>query len=360
MLGILRRLFSRRAADSPVMLLGSDWGESRTSDRGGAQVLNLSSQLTLKNASNRRIRALTWLVKSKEATPGGRASVTKASLDVAPGETFPLRVDLRLLRPLSRLGGPDVEMSLDGVLFGDLSFYGPDMLDSRRVMLAFEMEAQRDRRHFLEVLQAKGPDGLRDECRASLSRQESTPRLDVQLARGGPGRSSAVEPDVRQVQFSFLRFPDAPVEAFAGMASVLGSEARSPRIDVQNKSSRAVKYLEVGWLVRDSQGREFLAGALPAKATLGPGARTQVIEQGALRFAEASGAPVSIQSMTGFVSQVEFADGSVWIPSRSSLADARLHKALAPSAEEMRLTNLYRKKGITAVIEELRRFAGQR
>ena len=348
------------SADSPVSLLGNEWNASRVSDRGGAQVLNLAGQLLLKNGSNRRIRGITWLVQTHENTPGGRASVTKASLDVNGGETFPLKVDLRLLRPLARGAAPEIEVALDGVLFDDLSFYGPNLLDSRRVMVAFEMEAQRDRKHFQAVLQAKGAEGLRAECMTSLARQAEMPRLDVQMARAVHGRASAVAgaEAERRVEFAFLRFPDTPVEAISGMAGVLGAEARAPRIEVRNRSARAVRYVEVGWLLRDTRGREYLAGTVPAKAVLAPGQRTQISEPGTLRFAEVSGgAPVAIESLTGFVNQVEFADGTVWVPSRAALGDPKLERVLAPSAEEQRLTNLYRKKGLNALTDELKRFA---
>ena len=142
------------------------------------------------------------------------------------------------------------------------------------------------------------------------------------------------------------------------MAGILGAEARSPKIELWNRSTRAVKYVEVGWLLRDTRGREYLAGAVPAKAILAPGEKTHIVEPGTLRFAEATGgAPVPIEGMTGFVNQVEFADGTVWVPGRAALGNPNLERVLAPSAEEQRLTNLYRKKGLNALMEELKRFA---
>ena len=56
--------------------------------------------------------------------------------------------------------GPLVQVTLDGVLFQDLSFYGPNRLDSQRSLTAWEMEAQRDRQHFKSVLAAQGAPGL--------------------------------------------------------------------------------------------------------------------------------------------------------------------------------------------------------
>ena len=60
--------------------------------------------------------------------------------------------------------------------------------------------------------------------------------------------------------------------------------------------------------------------------------------------------------MTGFVNQVEFADGKVWVPNRESLADPLLRKVLGPSAEDMRLSRLYRRDGINALVDELKKF----
>jgi len=339
--------------DAPISLLEADWGESSASERGSALVLNLHTSLSLRNSGQRRIRGITWMVLSQEVTPGGRASVTKPSLDIGPNETFPVRLDLRLLRPLGpAAAGPLVEVSLDGILFEDLSFYGPNKLDSRRVMMALELEARRDRRYFQQVLAAQGGEGLKRECAASLARQAETPRLDVQLARG---RSTAAESE-RRVQFAFLQFPGAPVELVSGVADVSGPEARAPRLEVLNRTNRAVKHLEIGWILRDARGREFSAGSIPAKASVAPGRKSDVLGDTSLRFAEPKGAALAIDAITGFVSQVEFADGSLWIPTRDALADPRLQRTLAPSAEEQRLTSIYRRKGPAALVDELKKF----
>jgi hypothetical protein len=44
------------------------------------------------------------------------------------------------------------------------------------------------------------------------------------------------------------------------------------------------------------------------------------------------------------------------VPNRQSLGDPVLLKTLAPSAEEQRLSELYRRKGIDALVEELKKF----
>jgi hypothetical protein len=60
--------------------------------------------------------------------------------------------------------------------------------------------------------------------------------------------------------------------------------------------------------------------------------------------------------MTGFVSQVEFADGHVWVPSRQDLISSPLLRILAPSPEEQRLADIYSKKGLAALTAELSRY----
>jgi len=337
--------------DSPVTLLSADMGPSRTEARGGALVLDLHTVLTLKNSGRQNIRGVSLLVLAQEVTPGGKASVTVPSLFVAPGEAFPVRIDLRLLRPLAAGPGPLVQVALDGVLFDDLSFYGPNRLNSRRSMTRWEMEARRDRKYFQAMLDSGGPEGLRREILASLARQAVRPRVDVQVARGG--RSTNVEPE-REARFAFLRFADAPVEALQGAARVSGNEARFPNIEVRNRSDRAIRYMELGWLVRDRAGREFVAGSVPSDLTIAPGQRATITQQTALRFTVGS-RPVPVEEMTGFVSSVEFVDGGLWIPTRSELCEPRLQRTLAPSPEEQRLTDLYRKKGLPAIIEELKR-----
>lgn len=339
--------------DSPVTLVSADLGESRATPRGGAMVLDLRTSLTLRNSGSRRIRGITLLVLSQEVTVGGKASVSVPSLDVAPGEVFPIRVDLRLLRPLQAGSGPLAQVSLDGVLFDDLSFYGPNKLESRRSMTAWEMEARQDRRYLKSVLEAKGVEGLQREILDAMSRQADQPRLDVQV-----GRATAVDTG-RECQFAFLNMPDSPVEPLEGSARISGAEARAPKMEVRNRSNRQVKYFEIGWIIKDKQGRQFYAGSVPASdpdLKLAPGQKDFVRQQSSLRFYRHPAEPVAIDSMTGYVSQVEFADGTVWIPNRAALTDAHLRRILAPSPEEQRLIELYRRKGRTALVAELKKF----
>jgi hypothetical protein len=251
-----------------------------------------------------------------------------------------------------------VQISLDGVLFEDLSFYGPNRLDSKRAMTAWEMEAQRDRRYFKSVLRQFGPQGLKQAALDSLARQSARPRLDVRVARGR-AVSSAAEPAGREARFAFLQFPDSPIEPQEGVATIAGNEARAPRISVVNRSDRPVRYFEIGWIVRDRSGNQFWAASVPGSEPdrpLAPGATARILQQTSLQFSRPAGAPLAIEGMTGFVSQVEFSDGRIWIPDRASLQNASLLSIMAPSPEEQRLTDLYRNKGLEALVEELRKF----
>ena len=65
---------------------------------------------------------------------------------------------------------------------------------------------------------------------------------------------------------------------------------------------------------------------------------------------------IAIQSMTGFVPSVGFTDGSYWIPDRAELNDPRLRHVVGPSPEEQRLAQLYLKRGLNGLIEELKKF----
>ena len=338
--------------DSPVALLSSDPSGSTESVRGGAAVVDLRVALVLRNSGQQRIRGVTLVVLAQDVTAGGKASVTVPSLSVAPGETFPVHVDLRLLRPV-QAGDAVVQIGLDGVLFDDLGFYGPNRLDSRKALMVYELEARRDRRYLRAVLDSGGPARLQQEMLAAMSRRADTPGgIEVQMVRG---RSTNVDPE-RQVQFAFVEFPDAPVDSPGGVARVRGNEAVTPRIPVHNRSEREIRSVEIGWILHDQQGRDFLAGSVPAAVRLAPGEKREMSQDAVLRFTSRAGQPMAISGMTGFVSNVEFADGHVWIPSRAELDNPRLAKVLAPSPEQDRLLQIYRRKGLKALVEELKKF----
>jgi len=345
-------------ADAPLSLISMNMGDSRASSRGGAIVLDLHMSLTLRNSGSRHVRGVTLLITAQEFAPGGKGSVTRPSIDVLPGENFTLPVDIRLVRPVRETTGPLVRVQLDGVLFDDLSFYGPNKLDSQRALTFWEAEAQRDLAYFKQVLQAKGQNGLQSAMLASLSKGPERGQLNVSVSRNGRAVGSVVAVTEHAEQFAVLSLPDAPVEPLEGWAAISGNEARSPQIEVLNTSGKPVRYVEIGWLVKDKTGNQFLAGTVPASDTamvLPAGQRARLQQDTVLKFSR-SGRPVEIDGMTAYVNQVQFADGHVWVPSRHDLDSSPLLRVTAPSPEEQRLTDIYQRKGLAALVADLNRY----
>ena len=346
--------------DAPVSLQGFTTGPSRTTARGAALVLDLQLLLTLKNTSANRIHGVRLRVVSQEVAVGGAATVFQPSLNVGPGEAFPVHIDAQLWHPAQLAGGPLVQVYLDGVLFQDLSFYGPDKLQSRRIMTANEMEAQRDREYSKRLCAQQGLPALKAAMVRILARQDAAPQLQGRVSHGRTVTNAgmaAAAPE-RQAAFAFLRFPDSPVDPVLGSAMVAGGEVRAPSIVVRSRTNQPVKHVELGWVLTDAAGRDYLAGLLPSSDTgfSLPASGSATVSQDSTLSFSAGNQAVSIQKITGFVNQVEFADGKVWVPTRKDLENPLLVKVLAPSVEEERLANLYLRKGPQAVAEELKKF----
>lgn len=325
--------------DAPLALISADWGSSRATARGGAMEVEIHSTLQFRNSSSKRLRGVSLLVLAQQVAPGGKASVTVPALDVGPGEQFPVRVDLALMRPLAAPSAEAlVQIGLDGVLFEDLTFYGPDHLRTRRVLIAWDLEARRDRRALQAVLRTAGPEGLRARLIDILARA-GQPQGDMRAARSLP----ATNVPETSVELAFVGQPGAPVELLNGSARLAGAEARSPKFDLLNRSGRTIKFVEVYWLLKSQSGQLAPAGSLPTELTLKPGERSTVSRSGSLRM----GQPIA--GLTGFVNAVEFENGEMWVPPRPGEGPM----ASAISGEERRLAELYRRKGLEAVIQQL-------
>jgi hypothetical protein len=284
-------------------------------------------------------------------------------LNVGPGEVFPVHIATKLMRPMQMAVGPLLQVNLDGVLFEDLSFYGQDKLHSRRVMTATEMEAQRDRSALKRVLAQSGGDGLKTAMLKVLQRRNGLPDVQGRIVRGRALTNvgvAAISPEKeRPEQFAFLQFPDGPIQLVRGSAMIAGSDARTPSIDVANLTDKPVKYVELGWVLTDADGRSYMAGSLPSSDpafSLSARGSGKVSTENTLEFST-SGKPLSIRKLTGFVNQVEFADGKVWVPSRQDVDNnPLLLQVMEPSVEEERLANLYVNKGLPALMEELKKY----
>jgi hypothetical protein len=340
-----------KGKDSPITLDSYDCGDTKVTPRVGAYLVDFHPILALRNSSTKRVRSVTMTVLAQEGAPGGRASVSVPSLDIAPGDAFSVHINQTLLSPAS--GNPSIQVQLDGVLFEDLSFYGPDKLNLHHDMTVWELEARQDRQYFKRLLETSGRQALQTEMLESLARQADVPQPNVQMTPGRSTVARATNGDTGQdMQFAFLHLPDTPVELSGGVARVSSNEASSPHFAVRNISTRPVRHLEVGWILKDQDGREFLAASLPADLSLAPGQSSQVSEDASLRFTGYS----AIQSMRAFISSAEFSDGTYWIPSRKELDDPQLRRVVAPSPEEQRLSQIYNKRGLSALLAELSKF----
>jgi hypothetical protein len=201
-------------------------------------------------------------------------------------------------------------------------------------------------------LERAGAEGIRSHMKDTLARLAERPKLDVQLARG---RSTNAEPETN-VTLAFLRMPGEPVRAMGGTVAISGAEVSAPQIDVRNVGSQPVRYLELGLILKDDAGNEIYAGAVPGEVNLAPGQHARIQQQATLKVTQRAGRAGQIAGLTGFVNHVEFADGRLWIPERAALEDQGLRRSLQPSAEEQRLADLYRRKGLNAVLDEIARF----
>jgi hypothetical protein len=181
----------------------------------------------------------------------------------------------------------------------------------------------------------------------ALASQDQRPGQGVQVVHG---RATNQEVE-RDVQFAFVRIPDSPVEGVNGMARVSGNVARAPRFTFRNRSKRPVERLEIGWIVKDQQGREFYAASMPTDLKLAPNQVGEFRQDNALRFDPS----VTIQSVRGYVAGVEFSGGGQWVTPREAL-NGSLRGLAPPSPEEQRLLQIYTRMGVDTLIEELKKY----
>ncbi len=340
-----------------MSLVSIDASETVMQPRGGALVIDLRATIELRNDGPRPVRGVGFAVRTGETTLGGKASVAVPSLYVLPGNTFLVSLALRLLRPLPAPSEGVVEVEVDGLLFNDFRFRGPDKLDSRRRLTVWAMQADRDREAMRQALASGGSEQLQREVLAGLTRQQQRPRLEARPL-GRTLSTAAGNLAERRVALAFFDIPESPLSALDGSAFVSGRTARAPRITVENRSSKPVEYFELGWVVDDAGGKRYAAGSLPAPATpirLAPGDSVVTFADRLFSFRPMDGddRDFAVGGMRGFITQVQFDDGTIWIPSREDLRQAKLLDLLPASPEEQRLTDLYRRQGLDALIQEL-------
>jgi hypothetical protein len=344
--------------DSPVLPVHfglQEPGPTTASVRGASIVVNLHASLLLRNTGTKAISGLTLMVEAPDLTPSGRGSVTVPSLNAKPGEVFPVRINMQLSRPITMGTGKGamMQLSLDCALFSDLSAYGPDKLQSRRMLTVYELEARRDRRYLANLLETGRLSDLREELNFGLADLNPT-QMSLELLRE-PASSRGAQ----AVPVGAVAFPSSPVKPLGGRAQIAGNEVRTSQLEVRNISGKPIENFGVGWIVRDARGRDFVAGSIPSSIRLAPVQTASMTQPDTLRFSRPSGEPMTVDALLAFVNNVEFSDGKMWIPSRVDItkatSDPILRRALASSPEQQRLADIYRRKGMSGLQEELKR-----
>jgi hypothetical protein len=342
--------------DSPVLPVSVAMGSSTARIRGTSMLMDIHAAAILRNVGSKPISGLTMRVEAQDLQTG-RGSVSMPSLTAQPGETFPVHIEMQIERPIAASLAATVslvQVSLDCALFADLTAYGPDLLHSRHTLVVYELEARRERAYLSALLQNREWAKLRDELNFGLP-ESALPHLGLEFIRGPLTAALHEQP----LPVSPVVFSGAPVQPIGGGAEVNGNEVRSPHVVVRRVSNRAVRSVELGWIVRDDQGRDFVAGSVPVNLSAESVQTVQMTDSAALRFSNGLGQPMVIGSLRAFVNDVEFSDGKLWIPSRADIDDATadpvLRHELANSPEEQRLAKIYRLKGTSGLAEELKR-----
>lgn len=342
--------------DSPVLPVSFAMGSSTAKIRGASMVIDLHALVVLRNVAQKPIAGLTMRVEAQDLQ-SGKGSVTVPSLTASPGETFPVRIDMQIQRPLATGHVSPVslvQVSLDCAIFSDLTAYGPDQLHSRHALLVYELQARREREYLASLLGNQQWAKLRDELNFGLP-EYSPPRLGLEFIRG-PLQAVVRE---QALAVSPVAFSGAPVQPIGGGAQIAGNEVRSPHVEVRRVSNRGVRSLELGWIVRDDRGRDFVAGSIPFNLSADTIQTVKITDSAALRFSNGVGQPMIIGALRAFVNDVEFSDGKFWIPSRTDIEDATtdpvLRHELSNSPEQQRLAKIYRLRGTTGLAEELKR-----
>ena len=344
----------------PVRAMASDFSSSDVEPRGGVLVINLSGTVHLENVGQEVIRALVLRIEAGDGAFGGRAAVTVPSRHTPRGEGLDIPINIRLLRPLPLPSGPAVVIEPDSVLFASMTSAGPDRLGAAGRLRVLEAEAQRDRAFFLSKIDSGGLPELATAMQDSLRRQAARPRLSVRLAGNGPATAGPAA-DPRRVEIAFLDIPGAPVVAEGAVATALETVWSAPQFDLHNRSDQAVHHLDIGWLAEDAAGVVYSLGSAPlgGRPQMAAGARLETRPESRFRIEfPTSGGGHALGGMTAFLRSAGLMDGSVWVPSREALDVSGLADALPVSAEEERLSLLYRDRGPRAVEAELRKLAG--
>ncbi|MFN0104484.1 MAG: hypothetical protein ACKV2U_20655 [Bryobacteraceae bacterium] len=91
----------------------------------------------------------------------------------------------------------------------------------------------------------------------------------------------------------------APVDLMAGAARISGDEAKSPHLEIRNKELKAIRHLEIGLALKDTNEQEFFAATVPCDETLARKGTAALRDSATLRVRNTGGSRLVLDSMAG-------------------------------------------------------------
>ena len=308
-------------------------------------------EMHLRNTSQREIVGVALDVAGRAG--GARATVTLPALRAAPGGDVTVRFQLADGRTGTRNTPPEpkLQIALDAVLFADLTSYGPDRLQSKRELLLAALEGRRERAQLSSLL-AKGrlPE-VRQYLNFGLPPTPSPFQFSLL-------QTTLAAPTSGRVPLTTLAIGNAPLKLLAVDAQLSSGQLAYPSLVVFNQSRSAIRSVWVNVAVRDEHGEERLLASIPISQPILPLQTVRIGSAFAASLSRESGPPVVIRAAICYLRGIEWADGTVWIPSSEDMlnatTDAQLQIAMQDSSERQRLASLFRRAGIAGVQRDLK------
>lgn len=338
--------------DTPVLLESFDVGTGAQHQRGFPGAGRFDAALKLRNIASKTIVGIVFTINYDALGHLPAASVITTGLHVPPAAEFPLHMSLQTAQGTRMaLNSPaSLNVSLDCVLFSDLSFYGSDPLHERDNLIVYELQARRERSYVGELIKADRLPEVREELNFGLPPEPPAWVLTL-----------AAEPKVVRGKTLTLQplVEDSPVQMSSGTIQVNGGRFWGPEFEVHVRATPVVpSSVDVALIIADQRGREAVAAILPFTLNGAKGESTVRCSLAGEASALDS-VPVLIRKCYAFISDIKFVDGSVWIPGRADLekaSDGSLLSALASCPERQRLADVFRRGGIEAVMSDLKQF----
>lgn len=344
--------------DSPILLQSFDVSAVPERPRGTPIVREFDTRLRVRNASSKTIVGVAVSVAYEGISAVPAASVVTTGIRVAPQAEFPLHIALETAHAtrVSISSPGTVQILLDCVLFSDLSTYGPNHLRERMNLLVYELQARRERGYISQLLKAGRLPDIREELNFGLPAEAPAWALKVATQRN-MGRG-----ELLHVQ---ALLESGPIQIVRGTIEAAGGRFWSPLFEVRAQNRAVPASLDIALILADERGREAIAAILPFSIEADASGTIRLQSAITAQASALDSVPVLIRKCHAFVSDVRFADGSVWIPSRADLEkasaaslpnDAPLLNALSTCPERQRLAAVFRRGGMQAVESDLKRF----